>query len=153
MAKKLPPRWLMRIAWRIHRVVLSTTGGRAGLSTPTPGSKVGMLQLHTVGRKSGKPRAVVLNYIDDGDNMVTLASNGGAPPDPAWWLNLKARPEAVVDIAGGRRTVYAREAVGAEHDRLVAILRGYAGYEDLDEILARRGRETPVVVLAPSPLP
>jgi deazaflavin-dependent oxidoreductase (nitroreductase family) len=139
----------MLTLWRVHRAVLKMSGDRATLSEPR-GRKPGMLQLRTVGRKSGRPRAVVLNYIEDGDNMIVLASNGGMPADPAWWLNLQARPEAAVDLVGGRRLVHAREAVGDERERLLAALRGYRKYEDVDKILAMRGGHTALVVLTPA---
>jgi deazaflavin-dependent oxidoreductase (nitroreductase family) len=110
-----------------------------------------VLRLHTVGRRSGQPRAVVLGYIEDGDRLVTLAMNGWDAADPAWWLNLKARPEATVDLArGGSRRVTAHEATGADRERLWSALHDYAGYGDLDAFATHRGRETAVVVLAPS---
>jgi F420H(2)-dependent quinone reductase len=140
----------MLTVWRVHRAVLRISGDRATLSEPR-GRRTGMLQLRTIGRKSGRPRAVVLNYVEDGDNMIVLASNGGMPADPAWWLNLQARPEAAVDLAGGRRQVHTREAVGAERERLLAALRGYSRYEDVDGILAMRGGHTALVVLTPTP--
>jgi deazaflavin-dependent oxidoreductase (nitroreductase family) len=107
-----------------------------------------MLRLHTIGRRSGLERAVVLGYVEDGDRLVTLAMNGWAPADPAWWLNLQARPQASVDLVNGSRQVIAREAVGAERERLWAALHEYTGYGDLDALAARRGRETTVVVLS-----
>lgn len=149
MVRTLPPRWFIRSAWVAHKALLGVTRDRVGLSTPTRNGKFGMLRLHTVGRHSGKPRAVVLGYIEDGDNLVTLAMNGWAPPDPGWWLNLKARPEAEADLVGGKRVVVAREATGEERERLWAVLRGVSGYGELDALAARRGRETAVVVLSP----
>ncbi|WP_033344031.1 nitroreductase family deazaflavin-dependent oxidoreductase [Catenuloplanes japonicus] len=152
MATKTPPYWLMSWLWKAHRAVLSVSGGRMGLAEPAPDSrKIGMLQLHTVGRKTGKPRAVVLNYIEDGANVVTIASNGGAPQDPAWWLNLQARPDATATFVGGRRPVRARAATGDERERLMAAFRTYAIYEDVDVHLAARGRDTALVVLEPRP--
>ncbi|GLZ01928.1 nitroreductase/quinone reductase family protein [Actinoplanes sp. NBRC 103695] len=148
MVKSLPPRWFVRSAWVAHKALLGITRDRVGLSKPGDG-RFGMLRLHTVGRQSGRPRAVVLGYIEDGDNLVTLAMNGWAPPEPGWWLNLRARPEAEVDMAGGRRAVVAREATGAERERLWATLRGVSGYGELDALAAKRGRETAVVILGP----
>ncbi|MEV6638049.1 nitroreductase family deazaflavin-dependent oxidoreductase [Actinoplanes sp. NPDC051470] len=149
MVSTLPPRWFIRTAWVAHKALLGLTRDRLGLSTPTKDGRFGMLRLHTVGRRSGKPRAVVLGYIEDGENLVTLAMNGWARPDPGWWLNLQARPEATVDLAGGRRVVHAREATGADRERLWATLRGSSGYGELDALAARRGRETAVVLLGP----
>ncbi|SNY50924.1 nitroreductase/quinone reductase family protein [Paractinoplanes atraurantiacus] len=152
MTATLPPRWFVRSAWVAHKALLRVSRDRVGLSTPTPGGKFGFLRLHTVGRRSGRPRAVVLGYIEDGDRLVTLAMNGWDPADPAWWHNLKAHPEATVDLAGGSfRPVTAHEATGAERERLWAALHDYTGYGDLDAFAARRGRETAVVVLSPAP--
>ncbi|MEU4240099.1 nitroreductase/quinone reductase family protein [Actinoplanes sp. NPDC026619] len=146
---KLPPRWFIRSAWRAHRTLLRVTADRVGLSTPKPGGKFGMLRLTTTGRRSGRSRGVVLGYVEDDAGLVTLAMNGWAPEDPAWWLNLRADPHATVDLATGSRPVTAREATGSERDRLWAALRDCTGYGDLDAFAARRGRETAVVILAP----
>lgn len=146
---KLPPRWFIRSAWKAHRALLRVTADRVGLSVPKPGRRFGMLRLHTIGRRSGRSRAVVLGYIPDGDRFVTLAMNGWDPAEPAWWLNLQAQPEATVDLVGDAREVTATRATGAERERLWAALHDYAGYGDLDGFATRRGRETAVVVLAP----
>jgi deazaflavin-dependent oxidoreductase (nitroreductase family) len=143
----LPPRWFIRSAWAAHRGLLRATGDRVGLSTPKAGGRFGMLRLRTIGRRSGRERAVVLGYIQDGDSLVTLAMNGWDPAEPAWWLNLQAHPEATVDLADGSRQVVAREAAGAERTRLWAALHDYSGYGKLDGLAARRGRQTAVVVL------
>lgn len=106
---KVPPRWVVRTAWVVHRALYRATGGRLGLSRPRPG-KYGMLRLHTVGRRSGRPRAVIVAYYEDGADLITMAMNGWDEPHPAWWLNLRAHPEASVDLPGGTRSVVAREA-------------------------------------------
>ena len=83
--------------------------------TPT---QWGMLRLKTVGRQTGKERVAIVGYIEDGANLVTPAMNGWADPEPAWWLNLQANPEAVVELRGESRRVVARAAVGDERRRL-----------------------------------
>jgi F420H(2)-dependent quinone reductase len=145
----LPPRWFIRSAWRSHRALLAVTRDRIGLSRPTPGGRFGMLRLRTTGRRSGHERAVVLGYIEDGDRLVTLAMNGWAPADPGWWWNLKAHPEATVDLVDGSHRVLAIEATGSERTRLWTAVNEYAGYGNLEALAARRGRETAVVVLQP----
>jgi len=60
----------------------------------------------------------MVGYFDDGPNLVTLAMNGWADDEPAWWLNLQAHPEASVDLTDGRRTVRGRAAEGDERSRL-----------------------------------
>jgi len=80
---------------------------------------------------------------------VTLAMNGWSNPDPAWWLNLRATPDATVELKNGIRAVRAREAVGGERDRLWTKVSNYSGYgDDLDAFAARRS-STSVVVLEP----
>jgi deazaflavin-dependent oxidoreductase (nitroreductase family) len=64
-----------------------------------------MMRLTTIGRRSGQERSVILGYFEDSPNLVTVAMNGWADPDPAWWLNLRAHPQATVDLAEGRRQV------------------------------------------------
>jgi deazaflavin-dependent oxidoreductase (nitroreductase family) len=144
---RLQPRWFIVSFWHVHRRVVRITKGRWGLWAPRPG-KWGALRLTTTGRRSGEPRSVILGYFEDGDAMVSMAMNGWGAPEPAWWLNLQANPEAVVELAGGiRREVLGRAAVGDERERL------WQGWRDRDENLdgyaARRPQETAVVVLEP----
>lgn len=145
---RLPPRWIIRLAWRTHRALYRVTGGHFGLRRPRPG-KYGMMRLTTVGRRSGEPRAVILAYFEDGENLVTLAMNGWGPAEPAWWLNLRAHPEASAELPGRRREVRAREATGAERSRLWASWQAID--HDLDAYAARRPAGTAVVVLEPRP--
>ena len=145
----LPPRWFIRGAWVVHRAIHRFSGGRRGLSLPKPGNRFGNLKLTTIGRRSGTERVAILGYVEDGPNLVTLAMNGWGSPDPAWWLNLQARPEASVELKTGRRPVRARAAVGTERDRLWAKVREHRGYGDMDGYSRRRSGETAVIVLEP----
>src|SRR6478672_4756535 len=104
---RLPPRWFIRLAWVVHRAIYRFSGGRRGLRLPTPG-RFGMMRLTTVGRRSGRERAVILGYYEDGPNLVTLAMNGWGEGEPAWWLNLRAHPQARVQLVTGTRDVVAR---------------------------------------------
>jgi F420H(2)-dependent quinone reductase len=147
---RLPPRWFVRTAWVLHRAIYSITGGRLGLWRPEAGGRFGTLRLTTRGRRSGQPRVAILGYYEDGPNLVTLAMNGWADAEPAWWLNLQAHPDARVDLPDGARPVLARAAAGAERERLWARFREYSGWgADLDALAARRATETAVVVLEP----
>jgi len=146
----VPPRIVVRAFWALHRAAYRVTGGRLGLSRPEAGHKFGMLQLSTVGRRSGQPRMTMIGYYPDGENLVTLAMNGWADAEPAWWLNLQARPDTTVVLPDGPRAVRARAASGAERDRLWARFRDFPGWgDDLDALAARRSIETAVVVLEP----
>jgi deazaflavin-dependent oxidoreductase (nitroreductase family) len=143
---KLPPRWFVRLAWTVHRVGYRLTGGRFGLWRPKPG-KWGAMRVTTVGRRSGRPRSVILGYFEDGENLVSMAMNGWAPAEPAWWLNLRANPDATVELGGERRQVRAHAAIGAERSRLWACWQAID--RDLDAYAARRPAETAVVVFEP----
>ena len=133
----------MELMWSMHRRIYRATGGRLGGSIS--GMKV--LILTTTGRKSGQERATPLMHFEDDGRYVVVASNAGEPRDPAWWLNLKAKPEASVQIGRDEQPVRATEAEGQERDRLwkrlIDINDDYAVYEE------RTDRRIPVVLLDP----
>jgi deazaflavin-dependent oxidoreductase (nitroreductase family) len=126
----------------MHRL----TGGRRGLWTPKAG-KWGTMRLTTVGRRSGKERSAILGYYEDGPNLVTMAMNGWAEPEPAWWLNLQAQPDVTVELKTGTRHVRGRAAQGDERARLWARWQEFG--DDVDGYATRRSGETAVVVLEP----
>jgi len=144
---RLPPRGFVRLAWGVHRAIYRLSGGRRGLWRPKP-DKWGTLRLKSVGRRTGKERVAIVGYFEDGPNLVTLAMNGWAEPEPAWWLNLQAHPEAQVELTDGSRKVRARAAVGDERSRLWARWREVG--TDVDSYATRRSSETAVVILEPS---
>ena len=107
------------------------------------------MRLRTVGRRSGQERNAILGYFEDGQDLVTMAMNGWTEGEPAWWLNLQARPDTVVELKDGPRVVRARAANAEERPRLWA---RWATYDkDLDGYAARRSGETAVVILSPRP--
>ena len=136
---------VIRVGWLLHRAILRFTAGRVGLRAP--GDTFGLLRLTTVGRRSGQTRAAIVGYYEDGPNLVTLAMNGWAEADPAWWLNLQTRPDTVVELAAGPRAVRGRAAEGAEHDRLWARWTEFS--DQYDGWAALRSRKTAIVVLEP----
>jgi deazaflavin-dependent oxidoreductase (nitroreductase family) len=142
---KLPPRVVVRTAWVLHRALDRLSGGRVGLRPSVDGVRFGMLRLMTVGRRSGEPRVAIVGYFEDGANLITLAMNGWAEAEPAWWLNLQARPDATVELKDGPRAVHARAAEGAERERLWA--RWCALSDSYDSWAALRSGPTAVVVL------
>jgi adenylate cyclase len=144
---RLPPRWFIRAFWHVHRRIVRASRGRRGLWPARP-DKWGALRLTTRGRRSGEPRSVILGYYEDGPNLVSMAMNGWGPAEPAWWLNLQADPQAVVELAGGdRREVRGRRALGEERERLWQRWRELD--KNLDSYAARRPQETAVVVFEP----
>jgi F420H(2)-dependent quinone reductase len=147
-APRTVPRFLLRTFWRAHRVLYRGSGGRIGLSRPEAGKRFGMMRLATRGRRSGQPRVAMVGYYEDGENLVTLAMNGWAEADPAWWLNLQADPDTTVELKDGPRAVRARAAEGEERRRLWATFADYPGWgDDLEGLAAGRATERAVVVL------
>jgi len=144
---KLPPVWFKHAFWRVHRLLYRLSGGRF-LWTTASKRGWGALHLTAIGRNSGKKRSVILGYLEDGSNLVTLAMNGWDEGHPAWWLNVEAHPDVIVRTVGhDPRPMHARRAVGAEHDRL---WKRWASVDtDLDEYAARRSAEAVVVILEP----
>jgi deazaflavin-dependent oxidoreductase (nitroreductase family) len=134
-----PQKW----ATKIHASLFRATGGKVG------GRLVGspVLLLVTTGRKSGLQRTTPLLYLDDGDHHVIVASNGGAAKHPVWWLNLRANPEATVEIGGRKTRVRATEAQGEERARLWRrLVLMYGPYESYRK---KTDREIPVILLEP----
>ena len=91
----------------------------------------------------------MLGYFEDGPNLFTLAMNGWGEPEPSWWLNLQANPDATLDLPDGPLLVRARQAVGDERARLWSEIEQRNA--DLEGYAARRSRETAVVVFEPRP--
>jgi deazaflavin-dependent oxidoreductase (nitroreductase family) len=117
----------------------STFAGGPGL-LPT-------LLLHTTGRKSGRSIVLPLIYKKVGDGFVIIASKGGAPAHPAWYLNLVAKPECKIQVAHDHYRAMARTADGEERETLWQQLAEiYPPYNDYQ---AATTREIPVVVLDP----
>ncbi len=143
----LPPRWVIRTAWKIHRGLYRMSGGRFGLRRPHD-NEYGLALLTTTGRRSGLDRSVMIGYYEDGDDLVTMAMNGWGAPEPAWWLNLQADPNATLTLRDGAVDVTGRAATGAERDRLWA--RWAEIDKGLDGYASRRPTETAVVVLTPA---
>ena len=135
-------RLILRVLGAVHNAVYRLTDGKVGGRV----GKAPVLLLTVAGRKSGKRRTTPLLYGRDGDNLVVIASVGGAPRHPAWYLNLQGQ-EAEVQVGRERKRVRARDAEGEERERLwaqmVAIYSPYESYQRKTE------RRIPVVVLEP----
>lgn len=105
------------------------------------------LLLSVKGRKSGLWRRTALIYGRDGENYVVVASKGGAPAHPVWYLNLRDNPEAEIQVAADKRRVRARDAEGEERARLWEAMA--AIWPDYNNYQTKTDRRIPVVVLEP----
>jgi deazaflavin-dependent oxidoreductase (nitroreductase family) len=132
-------RWTGKLNIPLYRL----TGGRVG--GKLAGSPV--LLLNMIGRKSGEPRTVPIVYLADGNRQIVIGSNAGHQNEPAWSLNLKANPEAEVEIGRKRHPVRARIAEGDERAELWRRFNDqYSGFDDYE---ARTDRDIAVFVLNP----
>ena len=140
------------IPWiREHIELYRTDPEKARLWDSTPLGGPGLLPtllLTTTGRKSGEPRALPLIYGETGDAYVVIASKGGLPNHPIWFLNLEANPDCELMVGPKRLSARARVAEGAERERLwKQMAETYPPYTEYQE---RAGARTiPVVVLDP----
>jgi deazaflavin-dependent oxidoreductase (nitroreductase family) len=128
----------------VHRGLSAVSGGRLGSAV------MGMtaVELHVIGRTSGRRRSVMLTApIYEPERVVLVASKGGDDRHPEWYRNLVANPDVELTVGGTTRTMRAYTADATERDelwpRIVAAYRGYADYQ------RRTEREIPVVVLVP----
>ena len=136
--------WLYHaVCRRIDTVLIPATKGR--LSMGPPGQT---LLLRTTGAKSGKRRTASLAFMWRGEDMIVIASKGGAPHHPGWYHNVRADPRVEVESRCGVEDRIAREAVGEERDKLFEQMA--TTYTNFAAYQARaKERQIPVVVLEP----
>ena len=137
------PAAALRLGGKLNVPVYRATRGRLfGRIGRAP-----VLLLTTTGRRSGRERTAPVLYLADGEHMVVIGSNAGNAHAPAWALNLKAHPDAEVQVRGVHRKVRARVAEGAERDELWRRMNDqYGGFDDYR---ARTGRPIDLFVLQP----
>ncbi len=137
------PAWGLRLTGRMNIPVYRATRGRLM-------GKVGrapVLLLTSTGRRSGVPRTAPVVYRADGSDLIVIGSNAGNANEPGWSHNLKANPDAHVEVGAEHRDVRARVAEGEERERLwKAMNEQYAGFDDYE---ALTNRDIAVFVLAP----
>ncbi len=140
----MPSDFALKTMNAVHRGLIKLTGGKVGWTAAMP-----VLELTTIGRKSGQARSVLLTSPhQDGDTLVVVASRGGDDTHPAWFLNLRDNPEVEVSLKGApKRPMHARVADADERARLWPKISGdfknYAQYQTKTE------REIPLVFLEP----
>lgn len=135
---------VLKVVGSLHRLLYRYSGGRVG-GTLRGGP---VLLLTTTGRKTGQDRTWPLSYVASGDELLIVASAGGAPRHPAWYLNLRAQPRVSIRLGGKTRAMLARSAEGTERPQLWERFAGRypvaAGYQ------RKAGREIPLVPLHPA---
>lgn len=137
------------IKWmsKTNVIAYRATGGRVGGKWRVgSAAKSGLpiCLLTTTGRKSGEPRVSPLLFLEDGDRVVLVASQGGQPKNPLWYLNLKSDPNVTVQIRSDVRHLVAKVADDAEHAELWPKL--VAMYPEFDDYQSWVERKIPVVV-------
>ena len=135
---------MTRRATRLHAWVYRRSGGRVlGHMGGQP-----VLLLQTTGRRSGRPRTTLVQYLADGDAFVVVASDAGAARPPAWSLNLRADPHARVEVGARVTGVRAQEVTGQK--RVALWQRMTAVNRHLEPAARKAGRDLPVMALVPS---
>ncbi len=139
--------YLGRRSTKPHVALYRRSGGRIGGHIPGwPEARIALLE-HT-GAKSGAKRTSPVMYLKDGDSIVVMASKAGQPTNPAWFYNLKAKPETTIQIGSTVGEVRARVATDEERERLwskfVAMYPGSEFYQR-----NAKGRKIPIVILDP----
>jgi deazaflavin-dependent oxidoreductase (nitroreductase family) len=142
-----PGAWLyVHVLTHVDRLLLRLTGGWLSTARGTH-YHPSVVLLTTTGAKTGRPRTVPLLGFLSGDDVVLIASKGGAPRHPSWYWNLRAHPQAAVTLGGRVSPRLAREAEGPEREALwPRIVQFYPGYADYQ---ARTKRTIPVMIIAP----
>jgi deazaflavin-dependent oxidoreductase (nitroreductase family) len=130
---------------RIDKVVFKLTKGKRTLAELF----LPMVQITTIGAKTGEPRTMPLAGLIDGDKIALIGSNFGQKNNPGWYYNLKANPECEVQFHGRTEKFIAREAAGEEHEKYWQLaVSYYKGYE-LYKIRAAH-RHIPILILEPA---
>ena len=104
-----------------------------------------LLLLHHTGARTGAVRVNPLAYYDDGDRLVVVASKAGAPENPDWLFNVRAHPDATIEIGSETVDVRAAEITGDDYEqtwaRVTAAMPGFADYQ------TKTARRIPLVAL------
>jgi len=142
----MPSDFALKTMNNVHRALLKITGGRVGWSV----AKMPVLELTTIGRKTGHKRSVMLTSpLQQGTAYVVVASRGGDDEHPAWFLNLRDHPDVEVAVQGRPRVPMQAHIATPEQraemwPQIASKYRNYAGYQ------TKTTREIPLVLLEPA---
>ena len=139
---------IMKVMGALNTWIYRASGGR-WTRTFFGSGEVGILVVR--GRKSGRLLDIPLVFARDGDDIVIIASQGGMPKHPLWYLNLCANPEVEFEI-GRERLAYRAEVVEEPGERTRLWQLAQASYPDFDEYQKRTDRIIPVIRLVPREL-
>ena len=146
MVVRMPSDLVLKTMNGLHRVVQVVSFGKLGWDA----WDMPVLELTTIGRKSGQPRAVLLTSpLQEGSTVIVVASRGGDDTNPAWFLNLRDNPDVEVSTKdASKQKMTARVATADERARLWPQItehhKNYAGYQN------KTTREIPLVLLTPN---
>ncbi len=127
-------RTAMRMQWQLHKLAWNATGGRIGRKV----TGMPVLELVTIGNKSGEPRQVLITYVDFDGSPAIIGTNAGRDTDPAWVKNLRANPEARARWDGEWHDVTGVELTRERHQAVWdAAVRSNDGYADYATVLTR----------------
>jgi len=136
-------KWMSRINVKLYRATGGRLGGKWRVGSAFPWG-IPVCLLTTTGRKTGQPRVSPLLFLEDGDRIVLVASQGGLPKNPMWYLNIRANPEVTVQVKSRVRKMRARVATDAERAELWPRLVDL--YADFDNYQSWTDRQIPVVI-------
>ena len=141
----MPSDFTLKTMNALHKAVLKLSFGRLGWE----GAGMKVVELTTTGRKSGQPRSVMLTSpLQEGDAIVLVASRGGDPTHPAWFLNLRDNPDVTIKDKQGTHRMKARPATAEERARMWPVItEKYKNYGDYQK---KTDREIPLVLLTPA---
>lgn len=142
----MPSDLFFKVMNKAHRGLLKVSGGRIGWTL----RNMPVLELTTIGRRSGTPRSVMLTSPhQENERFVIVASKGGESTNPDWFLNLRKTPHVIVTMKGDRtRNMISRVASAKDRERLWPMVinkhRNYASYQETTD------REIPLVIIEPA---
>ncbi len=141
----MPSDFVLKTMNGVHRAALKVTGGNFGWRL----ARMPVLELTTTGRKSGRPRSVLLTSpYQDGSTIVVVASRGGDDAHPAWFLNLRDQPDVEVAYEGAaKKPMRARIASSEERARMWPLIT--ADFKNYAQYQTKTTREIPLVLLEP----
>jgi len=140
-----PPRWVVKSMTRLHMMLHGLTGGR--MFNSFGGDEVCFVTM--TGAKSGRSLTIPLMYIPYRDGVLFVASQGGAPRNPAWYFNLVKHPDIEISHRGKKQKLHARIAAPEEKPELWPIC--YKHYAPFEEYRKRTSRDIPIFVCEPAP--